>query len=291
MSAKFYFYPMPIANHQVTIDLGEDLAEFYSEWEYTKDNSQTMNGRINQTTTLNREVITIVRDRMNGGSISSEELAHQFLALQSHLDRGYSVAFAADHTKAFCHPLSVNPVGGDSNIKCFSNPFRGMVGSHLPAANDFFVMESQPPAMIQEAHKISSLGAGFSVSTGGTINVSNNVAFTYPSIVMMRHYRFFPCLKRHPADIGKAIITNEHGLLWSLELRLTPDYENYFAFHPQQENDIPSGLLPDGVTIGDAEIFEKPTVNLDNPPRLSEINNNLDFNNNLPWNHWRNWGN
>ena len=107
----------------------------------------------------------------------------------------------------------------------------------------------------------------------------------------MRHYRFHPALKRHPADIGKSIVTNEHGLLWSLELRLTPDYENYFAFHPQQENDVPSGLLQDGLIVGQAEIFDQPSVNLDNPPRLNEINGNLDLANNLPWNNWRNWGN
>ena len=106
----------------------------------------------------------------------------------------------------------------------------------------------------------------------------------------MRHYRFHPVLKRLPSDIGKSIVTNEHGLLWSLELRLTPDYENYFAFHPNQSHDTPSGLLGDGITLGVDEIFEKPSVNLDNPPQLNGINANPDLSNNLPWNHWRNFG-
>ena len=287
MAAKFYFYPMPIANHLVTIDLGEDLAEFYSEMEYTKDTSQSMNGKLHQTTLLSREVFTIVRDRMSGG----EDLAHKLLALQNHLDRGYSVAFAADHTKAFCHPISVNPSGGENNLRMYSNPFRNMVGSHNPAPNDYIIVESQPPAMIQEAHKISSVGAGFSSSIGGNVNLTNLVNFTYPSIAFMRHYRFLPVLKRHPADIGKSCVTNEHGLLWSLEIRLTPDYENYFAFHPNQNNDAPSGLLQDGLVIGQNEIFEKPSVNLDNPPQIAEINADMDFNQNLPWNNWRNWGN
>ena len=108
MSAKFYFYPMPVANHLVTIDLGEDLAELYSDWEYTSDTSQSMNGKINNTTTLNREVITIVRDRFQGG----EDLYIKLQALQSHLDRGYSIAFSADSANAYCYPLSKNPVGG-----------------------------------------------------------------------------------------------------------------------------------------------------------------------------------
>ncbi len=287
MAAKFYFYPMPVSNHLVTIDLGEDLAEYYCEWEYTKENSQSMNGKIHQTTTLNREVITIVRDRMSG----SEDLAHKFLALQNHLDRGYSVAFAADSSKTFCHPLSKNPIGGDNSIICHGNPFRAMTGNNVPVLNDYFIIESQPPAMIQEAQKVSSIHASFTPAIGGIIYPVDTIDFTYPSIAFMRHYRFHPVLKRHPADIGKAIVTNEHGLLWSLELRLTPDYENYFGFHPNQENDVPSGLLADGVVLGQEEIFERPSVNLDNPARLNEINNNLDFNNNLPWNNWRNWGN
>ena len=286
MGAKFYFYPMPVANHLVTIDLGEDSAEYYSEMEYTKESAQSMNGKIHQTTTLNREVITIVRDRMSGG----EDLAHKLYALQNHLDRGYSVCFAADHTKTFCHPLSKNPVGGDNSIKVHGNPFIGMTGSTSPTANDYFVIESQPPAMIQEIHKVSSVHASYTPATGGIIYPVNNINFTYPSIAFMRHYRFHPVLKRHPADIGKSIVTNEHGLLWSLELRLTPDYENYFGFHPNQENDVPSGLLQDGVTLGQEQIFERPSVNLDNPPQLNEINSNHDFNNNLPWNNWRNWG-
>jgi hypothetical protein len=288
MSAKFFFYPQPTANHLVTIDLGEDLAEFYSDYEYTAGTSESMSGKIHQTTMLNREVITIVRDRMQG----SETLAHKLLALQNHLDRGFSCAFAADHTKAFCHPLSRLPVGGaDTSVRCHGNPFRSMVGSHSPAANDFFVVESQPPRMLQEAHKVQSVSGSYSVSSGGDIFTVDKINFTYSSPAFMRHFRFFPVLKRLPADRGKSIVTNEHGLLYSLEIRLTPDYENYFAFHPNQESDVPSGLLADGIIVGNAEVFDRPTVNLDNPPGQQSLDANVDISSNLAWNNWRNYGN
>ena len=287
MGAKFYYYPQPTGNHLVTIDLQEDLAEYYCEYEVTAGSSESMNGKIHQTTMLNREIITIVRDRMQG----SETLAHQFLALQNHLDRGFSCAFAADADNAFCHPLSQLPVGGDSRVQCHSNPFVNMVGTKTPAANDFVVIESQPPKMLQEAHKIQSLGSGFGATTGGQINLNNLINFTYQGPAFLRHYRFHPVLKRLPADRGKSIITNEHGLLWSLEIRLTPDYENYFAFHPNQESDVPSGLLADGVVVGPGDIFERPTTNLDNPPTLQRLDANVELNANLPWNHWRNYGN
>ena len=287
MSAKFFFYPEPVGNHLVTIDLGEDLAEFYTEIQYTHDSNSTMTGKMHQTTMLNREVVTIVRDRMSGG----EDLAHQLTALQNHLDRGYSCAFTADHTKAFVHPISVNPFGGDSSIKCFSNPFRNMFGAHVPQANDYIVIENQPPAMIQEAHKVASTTA-FSSLGGGRINLTNNVAFTYPNVAFMRHYRTFPILKRLPEDRGKSIVTNEHGLLWSLEIRLTPDYDTYFAWHPKQEIDIPSPLLQDNVVIGPDLIMNGPPATLDNPPQMMEnMEANFEMAQNLPWNNWRNWGN
>ena len=93
MGALFRFYPMPIGNQLIVINLNEKLAELYSDWQYESSTGQTMNGKLRTSTMLNREVITIIRDRMQGG----EELAHKFAALQNHLDRGYSVHFTADN--------------------------------------------------------------------------------------------------------------------------------------------------------------------------------------------------
>jgi len=286
MGAKFYFYPMPIGNQLVTISM-EDLAEFYSDWEYTSDTGVTMNGKSQTTVTLNREIITISRDRFSGG----EETAMKLRAMQSHLDRGYSVAFTADDTKAFCYPVSTLPVGGDTSIKVFSDPFRNMTGSNMPSANDYMVLENAPPASIHEVIKVASKSAGFSSLIGGTINANYAVNFTYPSASFLRWYRFFPILKRLEEDRGKSIVTNEHGLTFSLELRLTPDYSQLFSFHPNSESDLPSNLLESGKIVGTAEIFETPSVNLDNPPVMQEIDANLDISNNLAWNNWRNWGN
>lgn len=286
MGAKFYYYPMPIGNQLKTISI-EDLGEFYSDWEYTSGSGVTMAGKMQTSVMLNREVITISRDRLAGG----ENIAMQFKALQNHLDRGYSVAFSADDTKSFCYPVASLPVGGDQSIQVFSDPFRNMTGTNTPSANDYMVLETAPPAALHEVVKVNTLSSGFSALQGGTVNTVYTVNFTYPSIAFLRWYRFFPTLKRLEEDRGKSIITSEHGLTWSLELRLTPDYSNLYSFHPNFEQDIPSNLLEEGLVVGQAEIFDRPSVNLDNPPPMQEIDANLDISNNVSWNNWRNWGN
>tara|TARA_R100000664_G_C2753964_1_gene141455 strand:+ start:1602 stop:2495 length:894 start_codon:yes stop_codon:yes gene_type:complete len=297
MSAKFFYYPQPTGNQLITIDLGEDLAELYSDWEYTSSSGQTMNGRISTTTQLNREVITIVRDRFQGG----EDLAHKFAALQNHLDRGYSVAFTADHTKSFCFPLKVNPFGGDTTLQCFNNPFYNLIGYGInPSVNDYVALETQPPGALYEMCKISAVDANFGSTVGGSLTVDRAINFTYNSSVWMRWYRFWPMLKRLEADRGKNIITNEHGIAWSLEIRLTPDYSNLYAFHPTIDSDYsPSGVSSyvidgPGIVGNPGEVFggASSSVTLDSPPNLGlDLEDTFETVQNKPWNHWTNWGN
>lgn len=295
MSAKFFFYPQPNGNQLITIDLGEELAEMYSDWEYTSSTGEAMNGKMTTTTQLNREIVTIIRDRMQGG----EELAHKLAAMQSHLDRGYSVAFTSDHTKAYCFPLKQSPVGGDTNLQCFNNPFYNLLGTAInPSINDYVCIETQPPAAIHEVCKISAVDSNFGSTVGGEVSVANPVNFTYSSSAFMRWYRFYPVLKRLEADRGKSIVTNEHGITWSLELRLTPDYAGLYGFHPSIDSDFaPSGigsyeLQAPGIITGTAEIFDTPNITLDNPPNLqSGFADTIETMQNKPWNHWQNWGN
>ena len=287
MSAKFYFYPNPISNHLVSIDLGESLGELYSDWEYLSSSSTTMNGKIQTSVMLNREIITISRDRMKNG----DDLYGEFMGLMNHLDRGNSCAFCADVNDNYAFPLKKLPVGGDTTIDVFGNPFLNMTGANVPTIGDYIVLETSPPDALYEVCKVSAISSGFTPANGGTITVSKPINFTYSKNVFMRNYRFWPVLKRLDTDRGKNIVTNEHALTFSLEVRLTPDYSNLFAFHPNSENDVPSSILPEGTVIEAGVIFETPSINLDNPPEMQNIEANLDIANNTSWNNWRNWGN
>tara|TARA_R100000664_G_scaffold12037_1_gene19378 strand:+ start:5609 stop:6493 length:885 start_codon:yes stop_codon:yes gene_type:complete len=252
MSAKFFYYPQPKGNFPVTIDLGEDLGELFSEFIVDAVDGIGIDGSIQRSVTRMGEIITIQRDRLKLG----EDIAYQMMAMQNHLDRGFSVGFTADHTKAWAAPIHNYLSSGSFNINVFANPFSNYLGTNIPAVDDYVVVESAPPAQLQEMHKIASV-SNLS-STGGSLTVDKRINFQYNRRAYVRHYRTWPVLKRINADIGQNIITNEGGRLFSLSIRLVPDYHTLFGFHPENYDGVvnvggllstepeATGTIPDG---------------------------------------------
>lgn len=231
MSAKFYYYPEPNGSHLVEIDLGEDLGELFSDNIVDAVDGISLTGSIQRSVGLMGEIITIQRDRLK----LSEGLAYQFMALQNHLDRGYSCAFAADHTKAWAAPLHNYLAAGSFNLTAYTNPFNSFVDPAstdlAPSSGDYIVIETRPPAMLQEMHELDSV-LSLSGLTGGSFSIKKRLNFDYNRRAFARHYRFFPVLKRPQSQIGRSMITNEHGMLFSLSVQLVPDYETLFGYHP-----------------------------------------------------------
>lgn len=229
---KFYYFPQPDGSALHTIDLGEPLAELFSEFEVDSNTAVGFDGSMYRTTGVHREIVTIQRDRFKLG----EDLAIELQALQSHLDRGFSCMFANDPDKAFCFPLSLNASSGDHRVQVLGDPFRGITGGSVPVENDYITIESQNPMLLFEQHKVkaassSTPAATISSGAGGQINLSPPIAFSH-GVAFARHYRFWPILKRPQADVGNAIVTNESGRLFTLNLRLVVDYQQLFSFHP-----------------------------------------------------------
>ena len=239
MSARFYFYPQPNGSHLVTIDLEEDLGELFSDFIVDAVDGISMNGSIQRSVGRMGEIITIQRDRLKLG----EDIAYQFMALQNHLDRGFSCAFTADHSKAWAAPIHNYLSAGTKTVNVYANPFSTFLGTAIPASDDFIVIESAPPAQLQEMHKIDSVSN--LASTGGSFTIDKRINFRYNRRAFARHYRTWPVLKRPDSDIGQNIITNEGGRLFSLSLRLVPDYDTLFAFHPDTYDGVVNlgGLL------------------------------------------------
>lgn len=238
-NAAFYFYG---SNAQlITIDLGEGVNELYSEWEIEASTGVSLSGQMRRVTGLNRERVTIQRDRMKGGS----ELANKFAALQNHLDRGGACAFTADTDRSWVFPLETTPSAGDTRLFCHDNPFYQIFGSNTPSTggfDDYVALESTSPGTIYEKRKVHATTC--SGSTGGRIDLgagapltssSDGCAFSYGGKpVFARWFRCWPMLKRAQSDIGAPIVTNEHGLLYSLNITLVSDYHSLFRFHPKQ---------------------------------------------------------
>lgn len=239
MSAKFYYYPEPNGSHLVEIDLLEDLGEMYEDMIIESVDAVSMNGGRSRSISKMGEVITIQRDRLIGGI----DTYYKLKTMQNHLDRGFSVSFTADHTKKWIYPILGSPSAGSFSLNVGMDPFRNMHISNISniQIDDHFVIESAPePDLLQEMGK----AAGVSISaSGGSITLNDRLAFDYSNYrAFVRWFRYYPVLKRPQEDLGKSIVTNENGRLFSLNLRLVPDYSNLFAFHPRGANNEDIGL-------------------------------------------------
>ena len=71
-NAMVFYFPLPDARSLVTIDLGEGLGELFSEYEYDVAQSISRGGRRYLSHGLQREFVTIQRDRMISSSTSAE---------------------------------------------------------------------------------------------------------------------------------------------------------------------------------------------------------------------------
>ena len=246
MSARFYYYPEPDGSHLITIDLGEELGELFSDFFVNAVDGISITGHRQRTVGRMGEIVNIQRDRLK----LSEDLAYQFHALQNHLDRGYSCSFTADHTKSWAAPIKAGTLlTGATTIQCFSNPFNNMTDPSLsglkPAVDDYITIETAPPAMLSEQHKLSNVTNLSNVNGGSFVN-AKPLNFEYDRPAFARWYRYWPVLKRPQREIGRNIITNENGRLFSLNITLEPDYGTLFSFHP----DYYDGITNSGTTLG-----------------------------------------
>ncbi len=225
-NAKFWFYPEPDGRHLVEIDMGEALGELSSRFFHDAVDAITYSGGISRSVGRGGEIITIQRDRMQMG----EELANKFDAMQNHLDRGFSVAFTSDSAKAWAASCQTSPQAGSINLLLKNNPFEALTGtSTTPTTNDYVVLETGSPAYTREVVEVAS--ATLTSASGGNITTQNRINFDYNTRqTFARYYRFWPILKRAQSEVGQAIITNEGGRLWSLNITLVPDYQALFAF-------------------------------------------------------------
>ena len=226
-NAKFYYFPIPDARTLVTIDMGEQLGELFSEYQYDVAESISRGGRRYLSHGLQREFVTIQRDRM----ILGEDLSMKLQSMQNHLDRGGYVSFCADSDKAYIHPLLNTAEQNSTSILLGSNPFKDVTGTNTPGSNDYITIQTDSPTSIIEKKKINTVSGSFSSSTGGSITVTPNITYTYPERAFARYYRFWPTLRRGASDIGQNIITNEGGRLFSLNVRLYLDSHTLFNFH------------------------------------------------------------
>tara|TARA_Y100000593_G_scaffold9386_1_gene17133 strand:- start:4853 stop:5692 length:840 start_codon:yes stop_codon:yes gene_type:complete len=230
MAAKFWFYPEQ--GRLLEIDLGEDLGELFFDFEYEEETNTSLVGGMYRTVTMSRQAITIQRDRLKLG----EGIGNKLRSMENHLNRGLSVSFCSDHTKAFCYPLRNATSTGSTSINVLGDPFYQMTGGgSVPVSGDYVAIETKPINAKYEVQKFTSTSGAFSAANGGRININEGTAFRYDRPAFLRYYRFWPILKR-ASDVGSSIITNENGLLFSLSIKLVVDPLVLWSFHPLEDN-------------------------------------------------------
>ncbi len=239
-NAKFWFHPHPAksanSGQLISIDMGEALGELSSSIFHDVVDGIGYSGGVRRSVARGGEIVTIQRDRMR----LSEDLAHQFDALQNQLDRGFSVSFSADADKCWSGFCARSPEQGDRIISVNSDTFRNMTGNtYTPVGGDYLVLETGSPKYVRETVKVRS--SSTTVTTGGSIDINyggytDKVVFSYANRpAFLRWYRWWPVLKRAQSEVGKPIITNEGGRLWSLNVTLFVDYATLFANYNGEE--------------------------------------------------------
>jgi hypothetical protein len=216
MSASIYFYPDP-AGGVKQIDFNENATDL-QEFPYRIRNTNvTMLGTPHHQNLGGRMRVRIILENFP----TSANLDQQLLSLGSHIQRGGTFAFSADHTKTWAGYGSTAKNSGSTVFPTFGNAFNGYSGSAALAANDPVVIESENPEFNQEFRTVSSV-------TGGTITVSNACYYPYIEYGWMLRYRnFFPALYI-PQDVqdqynGQPFLTYYYRLTATLELQAEVD--------------------------------------------------------------------
>ena len=286
-NAKFWFYPQPIGSRLVEIDLGEPLGELFFDFEIQQETSTSMSGAMYRSVNLTRQVITIQRDRLKLG----EDTANKLRAMENHLNRGYPVALCSDADRAYCYPIQNFPYTGDNSCQLLGDPFFQMTGGgNLPSANDYIAIDTPSPGSTYEVLKYSSATGPFTAANGGTVNFSSTpFNFSYSRPAFARYYRYWPCLKMPSSQVGKSIITNENGILFSLELTLVPDLQLLFSFHPLyngQDQTIDFDFIQPGEIVPPEQMMNNDRGGFS---RMNTAYNDKLEPGNFPWNMNQYW--
>lgn len=159
--------------------------------------------------------VLVRRERLAAGTAQ-----RGLLAVEDHLLRGGVIGIAADRSKAFAGYVETGLVGGGSTIEGPANIYADLLSEALSlAAGDRIVLESGAPECRREELVIDTVSVtvlGFSITTTTPIRFDRSAEMG----VMVRHADFYPALYLPEEQLGRPLVTTEHGALWTFEATL-----------------------------------------------------------------------
>lgn len=173
-------------------------------------------------------------------------------AVVSHLQAGGTIGLSADHSKTWAGYPSGGINAGFGYATWQGNAFRAWNSTAAPAAGDDLILETAPVYGLTECHKVSGL-------TNNQIALSDTVVFDHAGMgSLVRHAFFLPACKLPSDTMPSQMLTNEHGINFSLELvlemdaRIYMDPDNSYGLADFGLGDTSGSMLDAGGALGAA---------------------------------------
>lgn len=160
------------------------------------------------------------RVRVRKERVTSQALIAGLRAVESHLLRGGVIGIAADRSKMFAAYVTTGLYAGGSTIEGGGNIYQSIMSeAQAIAAGDVICLESGNPNYRREELTISTVStasATHSITTTTPIRFDRDAS----AGVMVRHRDCYPALYLPEDQLGRALVTSEHGALWTFEAEL-----------------------------------------------------------------------
>lgn len=183
------------------------------------------------------------RVRIRKERVTSQTLVAGLRAVESHLLRGGVIGVAADRSKMFAAFVTTGLYAGGTTIDGGGNIYGSVMSeSQTLAAGDVICLESGNPNYRREELTISTVtttASYYTVTTTTPIRFDRDASCG----VMVRHRDCYPALYLPEDQLGRTLVTSEHGALWTFEAELEV-VESLFA------TDVGFYLQPGEMAVG-----------------------------------------
>jgi len=204
-----WFYPSATTG-LVEIDFGEGLSDLQITPIREAEDARAYDGSLYRSVLSGREQVRIVLDRFTDAA-----LARKFESLQTHLERGGAISFSADKEKAWAG-FANSPLAGATEIPTEGHAFGAYYSTPNLSAGDVMCIESVNPEALREFVAVDGL-----LYDDLSITAQTTILYEYTILPAMVRYRdFWPVLQMPAGELGRAIVTHDHRISYTLDLTL-----------------------------------------------------------------------
>jgi hypothetical protein len=175
-----------------------------------------------------------LRVRISLERFTSDALYRQLMALQSHLQRGGSVGFARDSSKAFAGYVRPNrPISsGETSIYTEGNVWNYQSGTYTLSSGDELWLASDAAEGLWEMPTVSA-------HAGGLITTAAGMVRTYTSeLVFVRWRDFHPALRLQAGE-RPVIVSTDRRIAHTFDVELVEDWTWIRAMAPFGADALP----------------------------------------------------